>query len=478
VPNEYQPGWFEGSHWDEPNVLAHVRFNDRVDSSGKKTLFLEEVQSDWHEQGRERGYESKELSAERAAKAEALKEQRKKAWEALESAEEKIPEIRELRDLRAKVPTYIEGPATLRAIAKLKNEYVARFGDKAAEAIEATSFRYGSENFSSYGLLDAIDHQIQQAQYVNPRYMRASQELNRITHEQDAAARKTAIPAAPFAKTWHELVMKRMLRWAAENGYDKLAWTTGEQQAERYNQLLRNIDTIRWEKSPEKEGTYDVAAVQKGRTIGSFEGLDKDALIQHVGKNMAAEILESPHEMGSLTGKDISIGGSGMKGFYDKMLPDFLNRYGKRWGAKVGEAEIRLPSELGSEVRDYVGPTATPESFEGWLRRRQIKWESGAQGWATWNVTRDQQAKKVLGALKAGQDFKAAMQQHGSDDLATQFGGEMIISKPTKGEKVHSIDITPSMKQSVLEEGQPISSLRPPGGQPPPPIRQAETAVA
>lgn len=38
---------FKSSHWDEPNVLAHTRVNDRVDSSGKPGLFLEEVQSDF-----------------------------------------------------------------------------------------------------------------------------------------------------------------------------------------------------------------------------------------------------------------------------------------------------------------------------------------------------------------------------------------------------------------------------------------------
>src|SRR5690606_36004302 len=31
------------------------------------------------------------------------------------------------------------------------------------------------------------------------------------------------------------LVLKRMIRWAAEHGYERIAWTTGEQQAARYN---------------------------------------------------------------------------------------------------------------------------------------------------------------------------------------------------------------------------------------------------
>ena len=29
-----------------------------------------------------------------------------------------------------------------------------------------------------------------------------------------------------------------------------------------------------------------------------------------------------------------------MKGFYDKIIPEYLNRFGKKWGAKVEEATI------------------------------------------------------------------------------------------------------------------------------------------
>lgn len=54
----YKNPIFESSHWDEPNVLAHVRYNDR-DVGGKKSLFVEEMQSDWHQQGRGEGYKLK-----------------------------------------------------------------------------------------------------------------------------------------------------------------------------------------------------------------------------------------------------------------------------------------------------------------------------------------------------------------------------------------------------------------------------------
>lgn len=38
---------YKSGHWDQPNVLAHIRVNDRVDADGRKVLFVEELQSDW-----------------------------------------------------------------------------------------------------------------------------------------------------------------------------------------------------------------------------------------------------------------------------------------------------------------------------------------------------------------------------------------------------------------------------------------------
>ena len=54
---------YKSSHWDEPNILAHVRMNDRT-VDGKKSLHLEEIQSDWHQQGRDKGYKGQKKARE------------------------------------------------------------------------------------------------------------------------------------------------------------------------------------------------------------------------------------------------------------------------------------------------------------------------------------------------------------------------------------------------------------------------------
>lgn len=46
---------FRSSHWDEPNVISHLRINDRI-YKGKKITFMEELQSDWAREGRSKGF--------------------------------------------------------------------------------------------------------------------------------------------------------------------------------------------------------------------------------------------------------------------------------------------------------------------------------------------------------------------------------------------------------------------------------------
>jgi len=50
------PVKYQSSHWDQPNVLAHIRVNDRTDADGKRVLFVEELQSDWGQEGKKKGF--------------------------------------------------------------------------------------------------------------------------------------------------------------------------------------------------------------------------------------------------------------------------------------------------------------------------------------------------------------------------------------------------------------------------------------
>ena len=50
---------YRSSHWDPLNVLAHIRLNDRIDADGNKVLFIEEIQSDWGQDGKKKGFKGK-----------------------------------------------------------------------------------------------------------------------------------------------------------------------------------------------------------------------------------------------------------------------------------------------------------------------------------------------------------------------------------------------------------------------------------
>lgn len=65
---------FRSSHWDEPNVLAHIRHNDREIPGIGKSLHIEEIQSDAHQTGRKSGYKD-------PAKLEALKIEHDRVYE-------------------------------------------------------------------------------------------------------------------------------------------------------------------------------------------------------------------------------------------------------------------------------------------------------------------------------------------------------------------------------------------------------------
>ena len=49
-------GVFKSDHWPDQNVLAHVRMSDRTGPNGEKLLHVEELQSDWGQEGRKSGF--------------------------------------------------------------------------------------------------------------------------------------------------------------------------------------------------------------------------------------------------------------------------------------------------------------------------------------------------------------------------------------------------------------------------------------
>ncbi|MBQ8051630.1 MAG: hypothetical protein IJ197_08690 [Bacteroidaceae bacterium] len=306
--------WNEGDevHFgdaDNGTSVAWIRFGETTDADGNRVLVIDEIQSKRHQEGREKGYRTAEAIAEE----ERLGEEVNKAQEAYDAYTRKMSE-------------------------KYDGAYEDIFPDMAeAERQEAD--------------------RLEQAVYA------ASERLQ--NHD------VSDIPDAPFEKNWHELAMKRMLRYAAENGYDKIAWTTGTHQARRYD-IGKDVEKIisydypsvkdadgRKSKKVEirlRNGdTMTMRVGEDGRVIEGRSETEGKMLSDVVGKDLAKRIMEGEGKDGSIfdadrdlpakviDGDGLRIGAEGMKGFYDEILPRFMNKYGKKWGVKVGEVELEKP---------------------------------------------------------------------------------------------------------------------------------------
>jgi len=171
---------YNSGHWlQHPNTLAHVRMSDREGPNGEKLLHLEELQSDWHQQGRKHGYQKSQDEME-------LERQR----------------VRQEHDARIKSESK-----------RLSDEY---------KAIKEQLRSITDPNSPDSALLQG----------------REIETLRKLTALSEAdpppEPKNSGVPQAPFKKSWHELGMKHVLHHAAKNGYQGIVMTPGYEQARRW----------------------------------------------------------------------------------------------------------------------------------------------------------------------------------------------------------------------------------------------------
>ena len=266
-------------------AVAWIRFGETTDKDGKRVLVIDEIQSKRHQDGREKGYrDDKTLTA----RLDALKE----------------------------------------SAAKAGMTFNADVRNRSLQFLDLEGKPIGTMTRKPTDEQSEIMAQVRNVLFYND-----------------------GVPSAPFEKNWQELAMKRMLRYAAENGFDKVAWTTGEQQAERYSlskAVKKTTVSVMSDNTRmvtldfrHDEGYMDFKQMrvdEKGTIIGGdFTG---SQLSDIVGKEFAIKIMGVEAERETFTDNDLRIGGEGMKGFYDKILPSFVSKYTKKWGGKVEETEL------------------------------------------------------------------------------------------------------------------------------------------
>ncbi len=268
---------FHSSHWDEPNVLAHIRQADFTDSDGSKVRVIEEIQSDWMQAMRKKGVKSES----------------------------------------------------------------------------------------------------------NP----------------------DGVPPGPFQKTWHELAFKRALRQAVDENFDKLAWVTGDIAAERFD-LSKTIGTLKATRSSREGGENDKINVRaydhEGHSVIS-ESVSPDKLADTVGKDLAEKILsQEPGNETTYEGLDLKSGGQGMRGFYDKIIPDFARKYVKKWGSSVEDVTIGRKGKVekrGSSWQVTLGDGHSQKFSNEWSAQEYLdKFDTGAHELHAVRIT-----PEMRDSVKAGQ---------------------------------------------------------------------------
>lgn len=246
LEKEFNVKEFKSNHWDEGNIIVFTRVDDRT-IDGKKALFVQELQSDWHQAGRKEGYKVKLEYANVKDFDKVMQKKYGKTW---------------YED------TNVEETATRNSI--LNNE--------------------------------------------------------------------AGVPSAPFKKNWHELGLKRMVQEAVANDYDKIAWTTGKQQADRYS-LEKTVDTVVYNK--------DAGVIQA--TNGSkevfFKRVANEKEIEDImGKELTARLLDkkntTTNSVHVLQGEELKFGGEGMQAFYDEIVPNSAKKLFKKYGVKPKMEEL------------------------------------------------------------------------------------------------------------------------------------------
>jgi hypothetical protein len=287
-------------------------------TDGKKTLLVDEVQSDWHQAGREQGYKTSES------------------------------------DVAKKAYQDYAGDLEKRYVEKIREEANSIY--LASDPIDMENFVRNTVN--QKGLKDMARALGEEDKY-NSLYR---------DYNLEKGQNRQGVPDAPYKDDWYQLTLRRAIKEAVDGGYDRVALPTGARVADRFD-LSKQIDRLDY--NINDDGTYSLSGIKDGREVVAKEGLTEKELANNVGKEVAEKMIKgegkNPTEavdrwdpedgddmplVKSLSGLDLSVGGEGMKKYYDEIYPNYLKKFGKKYGANVGMTSVQIEPPTDKIFRD------------------------------------------------------------------------------------------------------------------------------
>ena len=281
------------THFDEFNPLFHIRTKDRTTSDGKKVLYVEELQSDWGQVGRKKGFKEGKKYDENLAKHTKLRDEVHgfKDQEIYLDAKEqeilyalknpgkppiRIPlneqGIREIGfsryDANNLQDTFDESKLDFSS-SRMPEEYKTMKVSDYIDFIRSEMIAkdtFGVPREMKFADIDKADQTNLIMDYVitsmpNIKYKidsnrfgnqaEFSDYLDDLSNNLLAASAKLSsrVPDAPFVtdtEKWTGLAMKRLIKLAEEGGYDHIAFSPGDVQFDRWREegLKKYYDEI------------------------------------------------------------------------------------------------------------------------------------------------------------------------------------------------------------------------------------------
>jgi hypothetical protein len=334
-----QPGaQYQSNHWvDHPNVMAHARFQTFEQDNGQRVLLVEEIQSDWRVdtlgEGLSAHYHQDYLAA--LDELNALANNLNKAEQDFTDNKARVDEIGAMPNIKA------------------LHEGDIDTADLSPDEL-ALSREYGARVDQLLSLLSKVDD----LKYSMSRAEDAKSHAQRMT---EAHARDF-----PLGKDWYAMVAKRLVRYAAENGFDAISWSPASVQAERSSSGNRQrLDDIQW--SINESGEYEIKGHIEDELVIE-ESVAADKLEEHLTSSVVNKILANPQ--GRLEGPDLTFDARGFEQFYNQMLPKAMVKFIKPWNAKVemshldgpeAPAGIQFPTiQINDAMRKDLSGSTTP----------------------------------------------------------------------------------------------------------------------